>query len=92
MPCKQRLAFVKRVRDKTVLHVLDLASGKVSPVWDGLSHDMQEAWAMFKGKKGLSGRTYTAPSAACKNYVIFIGNSFSSSGSPGEGGSTGILT
>ncbi|HZX50790.1 MAG TPA: PilC/PilY family type IV pilus protein [Pseudomonas sp.] len=52
---------------------------------------MQEAWAMFKGKKGLSGRTYTAPSAACKNYVIFIGNSFSSSGSPGEGGSTGQI-
>lgn len=50
---------------------------------------MQEAWAMFKGKTGLSGRTYTAPSAACKNYVIFIGNSFSSSGSPSEGGSTG---
>jgi len=47
---------------------------------------MQEAWAMFKGKKGLSGRTYTAPEAACKNYVIFVGNSFSSSGSSGEGG------
>ena len=52
---------------------------------------MQEAWAMFKGRQGLSGRTYTAPSTACKNYVIFIGNSFSSSGSPNEGGSTGQI-
>lgn len=46
-PDGKRLAFVKRVRDKTVLHVLDLTSGKVTPVWDGLSHDQQEAWAIF---------------------------------------------
>lgn len=46
-PDGKRLAFVKRVREKTVLHVLDLNTGKVSPVWDGLSHDMQEAWAIF---------------------------------------------
>lgn len=41
------LAFVKRVRDKSVLHVLDLGSGEVRPLWDGLSHDQQEAWAIF---------------------------------------------
>ena len=41
------LAFVKRIRDKSVLHVMDLASGLVRPVWDGLSHDQQEAWAIF---------------------------------------------
>lgn len=46
-PDGRRLAFVKRVRDKTVLHVLDLASGEVKPVWDGLSHDQQEVWAIF---------------------------------------------
>ena len=46
-PDGKRLAFVKRVRDKTVLHVLDLTTGKVTPVWDGLSHDMQEVWAIF---------------------------------------------
>ncbi len=46
-PDGKRLAFVKRVRDKTVLHVLDLATGKVTPVWDGLSHDQQEVWAIF---------------------------------------------
>lgn len=46
-PDGKSLAFVKRIRDKTVLHVLDLASGAVRPVWDGLSHDQQEAWAIF---------------------------------------------
>ena len=46
-PDGKRLAFVKRVRDKTVLHVLDLASGEVKPLWDGLSHDQQEVWAIF---------------------------------------------
>lgn len=46
-PDGKSLAFVKRVRDKSVLHVLDLASGRVRPVWDGLSHDQQEAWAIF---------------------------------------------
>lgn len=46
-PDGKSLAFVKRIRDRTVLHVLDLASGAVRPVWDGLSHDQQEAWAIF---------------------------------------------
>ncbi len=46
-PDGKSLAFVKRIRDKSVLHVLDLASGRVKPVWDGLSHDQQEVWAIF---------------------------------------------
>ncbi|NLB12575.1 MAG: amidohydrolase, partial [Gammaproteobacteria bacterium] len=41
------LAFVKRVREKSVLHLMDLESGHVRPLWDGLSHDQQEAWAIF---------------------------------------------
>lgn len=46
-PDGRSLAFVKRVADKSVLHVVDLATGAVNAVWDGLSHDMQEAWAIF---------------------------------------------
>ena len=46
-PDGKMLAFVKRVREKSVLHLLDLESGEVKPLWDGLSHDMQEAWAIF---------------------------------------------
>ncbi len=46
-PDGKSLAFVRRVREKTVLHVMDLVSGEMRPVWDGLSHDQQEAWAIF---------------------------------------------
>ena len=46
-PDGKSLAFVKRVRDKSVLHLLTLDSGDVRPLWDGLSHDLQEAWAVF---------------------------------------------
>ncbi len=46
-PDGKSLAFVKRIRKQSVLHVMDLASGHVRPVWDGLSHDQQEAWAIF---------------------------------------------
>jgi type IV pilus assembly protein PilY1 len=51
---------------------------------------MQEAWAYYKGATGLSGVNYAAiqPTSGCqKNYVIFVGNSYSSAGTPGDGGS-----
>jgi type IV pilus assembly protein PilY1 len=53
---------------------------------------MQEAWAYYAGGTGLSGRSYAdiKPSAGCqKNFVIFIGNAFTASGSPGDGDSPG---
>ncbi len=46
-PDGKSLAFVKRIREKSVLHTLDLQSNAVKPLWDGLSHDQQEAWAIF---------------------------------------------
>ncbi|HET6602709.1 MAG TPA: amidohydrolase family protein [Xanthomonadaceae bacterium] len=46
-PDGRSLAFVKRVRENSVLHVIDLDSGRSRPLWDGLSHDQQEAWAIF---------------------------------------------
>jgi imidazolonepropionase-like amidohydrolase/Tol biopolymer transport system component len=46
-PDGKSLAFVRRVRDKTVLHLLDLDSGELRALWDGLSQDQQEAWAIF---------------------------------------------
>ncbi len=52
---------------------------------------MQEAWAYYAGRTGLSGRSYAGvqPTAGCqKNFVIFIGNAFDNSGTPGDGGST----
>ncbi|NNF21532.1 MAG: amidohydrolase, partial [Saprospiraceae bacterium] len=41
------LAFVKRVRTKSVLYLQDLSTGEEWPVFDDLSKDQQEAWAIF---------------------------------------------
>jgi imidazolonepropionase-like amidohydrolase/Tol biopolymer transport system component len=41
------LAFVKRVRLKSQLFVHNLETGEEHPVFDDLSRDQQEAWAIF---------------------------------------------
>jgi imidazolonepropionase-like amidohydrolase/Tol biopolymer transport system component len=46
-PDGKQLAFVRRVREKTVLNLFDLETGEIRALWDGLSHDQQEAWAIF---------------------------------------------
>lgn len=46
-PDGRTLAFVKRVRERTALHLHDLESGQVRMLWDGLSQDQQEGWAIF---------------------------------------------
>lgn len=54
---------------------------------EATSATMQEAWAYFAGKTGLSGTNYAsiAPAVGClKNFVVFVGNSYSSSGSPAD--------
>ena len=43
----KKLAFVRRVRTKSVLYIFDLETGLTTPVYDGLSKDQQEAWAIF---------------------------------------------
>ncbi len=43
----KKLAFVKRVREKTVLFIHDLATGEERPVYDDLSKDQMEAWAIL---------------------------------------------
>ncbi|XOV95032.1 MAG: amidohydrolase family protein [Bacteroidota bacterium] len=46
-PDGKKLAFVRRVRTKSVLYIHDLATGVQSPVYDELTKDQQEAWAIF---------------------------------------------
>ncbi|QCR21076.1 amidohydrolase family protein [Pontibacter sp. SGAir0037] len=43
----KHIAFVRRVRTKSVLFIHDLKTGEEWPVYDKLSHDQQEAWAIF---------------------------------------------
>jgi imidazolonepropionase-like amidohydrolase/Tol biopolymer transport system component len=46
-PDGKLLAFIKRVRTKTVLYIHDLSTGEEWPVYDALNKDQQEAWAIF---------------------------------------------
>ena len=46
-PDGEQMAFVKRVREKSVLYIRDLNTGIERPVFDRLSKDQQEAWAIF---------------------------------------------
>lgn len=41
------LAFVRRVREKSVLYLQNLETGEEWPVYDQLNKDQQEAWAIF---------------------------------------------
>jgi imidazolonepropionase-like amidohydrolase/Tol biopolymer transport system component len=45
-PDGKSLAFIRRVRYKTTLYVMDIASGRETAVYDGLDRDMQETWAI----------------------------------------------
>ena len=54
---------------------------------------MQETWAYFAGHTGLSGRSYASikPVNGCQNnYTVFVGNSYSSSGTPGDSAPSGL--
>jgi len=46
-PDGKLLAFVRRVRLKSVLFLHDLSTGEEWPVYDDLSRDQQETWAIF---------------------------------------------
>jgi imidazolonepropionase-like amidohydrolase/Tol biopolymer transport system component len=46
-PDGKTLAFIRRVRTKSVLYLRDLESGIERPIYDNLSRDQQEAWAIF---------------------------------------------
>lgn len=46
-PDGNTLAFVRRVRTKSVLYLRDLESGLEKPLFQNLSKDQQEAWAIF---------------------------------------------
>lgn len=43
----KKLAFVKRVRTKSVLFIQNLETGEEWPIYDQLNKDQQEAWALF---------------------------------------------
>jgi type IV pilus assembly protein PilY1 len=63
------------------------SAGQIKASGEGTGSAIQEAWAYYAGKTGLSGKNYAGiqPATTCaKQFVVFIGNSYSSSGSPGD--------
>jgi imidazolonepropionase-like amidohydrolase/Tol biopolymer transport system component len=45
-PDGRHLAYVRRIRHRSVLMVHDMETGREHLVWDGLDRDMQETWAI----------------------------------------------
>jgi type IV pilus assembly protein PilY1 len=68
--------------------VTDVGPGYIKADSEATGASMQEAWAYYAGRTGLSTRSYTqiepANNGCQKEYLIFIGNSYSRSGSPGD--------
>ncbi|HET7274806.1 MAG TPA: amidohydrolase family protein [Longimicrobiaceae bacterium] len=46
-PDGETLSFIRRVGLNSVLFVQDIESGRETALFDGLSHDQQEAWSIF---------------------------------------------
>jgi imidazolonepropionase-like amidohydrolase/Tol biopolymer transport system component len=53
-PDGRSLAFIRRVRYQSVLYVMDIASGRETPVFSGLDRDLQETWAIHGVYPGIS--------------------------------------
>ena len=45
-PDGTHLAFIRRVRGHSVLELMDLESGRITALFDGLDRDLQETWAI----------------------------------------------
>ncbi|HST92550.1 MAG TPA: amidohydrolase family protein [Brevundimonas sp.] len=45
-PDGKSLAFIRRVRYQSTLYVMDIESGRETPVFSGLDRDLQETWAI----------------------------------------------
>ena len=66
-PDGKLLAFIRRVRLKTVLYLRDIHTGEEWPLFDGLDKDAQETWAIFGVHPGF------AWTPDCRSLVISAG-------------------
>jgi imidazolonepropionase-like amidohydrolase/dipeptidyl aminopeptidase/acylaminoacyl peptidase len=69
-PDGKLLAFVRRVRNKSVIHLYDVKSGETWPIYDGLDRDMQETWSIH----GVYPRMAWTPDS--KSLVFWAGGGF----------------
>src|SRR5215213_2843475 len=69
-PDGKYLSFIRRAGLKTVLFLREIATGREWPVYDGLTHDQQETWAVYGTYPGYA----WAPDG--KSIVITAGGHF----------------
>ena len=53
-PDGKKLAFIRRIRGKSNLMLMDIASGRIDDITDQLERDMQETWAIHNVYPGIS--------------------------------------
>ena len=53
-PDGKTMAFVRRVRGKSILTLYNLDNDQMRQIWDGLDKDQQETWALFGVYPGFS--------------------------------------
>src|SRR4051794_13809540 len=53
-PDGKTLAFVRRIRGKSNLMVMDIATGRIDSLTDGLERDLQETWAIHNVYPAIS--------------------------------------
>ncbi|MFM9956481.1 MAG: amidohydrolase family protein [Phycisphaerales bacterium] len=53
-PDGKSVAFVRRMRERTALFIMDVPSQRVRPIYDQLERDMQESWAIHGVYPGFS--------------------------------------
>ena len=53
-PDGQSLAFLRRIRSRTVLHLADIESGAERVLFDGMDRDLQETWAIHGTYPGMA--------------------------------------
>ncbi|GAA4470020.1 amidohydrolase family protein [Nemorincola caseinilytica] len=80
----RQLAFVKRVRTKTVLYLRDLETGEEWPIYDKLTKDQQEAWTTFGIYTGFA---WTPDD---KNIIIWSGGKIQKIDATGKNAATEI--
>ncbi len=78
------LAFVKRIRTKTVLYLRNMETGEEWPIYDKLSKDQQEAWTTFGIYTGFN---WTPDD---KNIIIWSGGKILKIGTDGNNAVTEI--
>jgi type IV pilus assembly protein PilY1 len=89
MDATGRASLMKFIKDWTTSAPSSAGAANIKSSTGRTANMMQEAWAYYNGKVGMSTKNYASSilTAGCqRNFIVFIGNSASASGGPADGG------